>query len=126
MALLVSLATPESPVDPVPKVYPEILMVTLEDPELQACQEIQASQVVVAMTAPPATTASQEVQVSPEQRGVLEKEDGLEYQVHPVSLGRRVSLDSQEEEDQMGLLEVLEVLEVLEPKVCLEPLVWMD
>lgn len=34
-----------------------------------------------------------------------------------VSPGRRASPAIQEEEDQMGLLEVLEVLEVLEPKV---------
>lgn len=63
MAHLVSQATQENPVDLVPKVSLEIVMVILEDKELKDSQEIQASQVVKAMMVPQVRTASQEVQV---------------------------------------------------------------
>lgn len=78
MAHLVSLATPENLVDLVEKVYLEILMVILEGRELKACKEIQASQVVVATTAPSVTMVFQEVQASLEQKVVKVKGDGLE------------------------------------------------
>lgn len=78
MVLLDSLATLESLVDLVAKVYVESLMVILEGQELKDSQEIQASQVAVPTMAPPVTTAFQEVQASLEPRVCQVKEDSLE------------------------------------------------
>lgn len=78
MVPLVSLVILESLVDLVPKVSLETAMDILEVLELKACQEIQATQVVVVAMAPPVTTAFQEVQVSLVQRELLVNQDGLE------------------------------------------------
>lgn len=78
MAHLVYLATLESLVGLVAKVYPETVMVILEHQDLKASQEIQASQVAVALMVHPVTTVFQEVQVSLDRRELLVKEDGLE------------------------------------------------
>ncbi|KAA8582742.1 hypothetical protein FQN60_006413 [Etheostoma spectabile] len=111
MAYLVFPATLENLVGLVAKGHPVKVTVILELQDLKASQEIQVSQVAVAMTALPVTSAFQEVQVS----------------LAPlVSPGPMASPATQEEEEQMDLLVRLEVLEVLEPKVCPDPLVWMD
>lgn len=60
----VSPATLENLVVPVEKVHPEKATGTPEVQELKASPEGQASQVAAAMTAPPATTAFPEFQVS--------------------------------------------------------------
>lgn len=65
-ASLVSPATPESSAGPVGKVNLESRTATPELQERKASREIQASQVAVATTAPPATTAFREAQVSPD------------------------------------------------------------
>lgn len=73
-AHLVSLATPENSVAPVPKVHLEKVMVILEVQELKVSQEMQVSQVAGPTTAPPATAASREVQDTLERRELLVKE----------------------------------------------------
>lgn len=125
-ACLVSLETLERLVDLAVQVSLEIASVILEDQELKAYQESQASQVAAVMTVPPVTAAFQEVQVSQVPRGVLGKEGVLESTELLVSLGQRVRLDSPVEVDRMGLLVSLVVLVDLDQKVCLDLPVWTD
>lgn len=78
MVPLVFLEILENLVVLVAKVNLEILLVILEVLEPKVSQEIQASQVDVAMMAPLVTTVFQDLQVSPQQREPLEKVDALE------------------------------------------------
>lgn len=118
-----SLEALENLVDLAVQEYLETASAIQEDQALKVNQESLESQVVAVTTAPPVTTAFQEVQVSPVPRGALVKQDVLESTEPRVSLDRRVRLDSQEEADQLELLVSRGVLEVLEPKVCLDLLV---
>lgn len=77
-APLVYLVTLVRVVALVAKVHREKLMLILELQEPKACQEIQASQVAVAMTAPPVTAVFQEDLVTLDKRELLVKRDGLE------------------------------------------------
>ncbi|TKS93214.1 Collagen alpha-2(IV) chain [Collichthys lucidus] len=116
----VSQATLENLVVLVEKVNPEIHMVILVVQELKASPEIQASQVAVAMMAPPVTMVIQEVQVSLVRKELLVSQDVLEQQALLVSLDQRARTATQEEVGQMDHLVSLVVLEVLDPKVDLD------